>query len=180
MDNKQNGLTHKQQRFCDEYMIDLNATQAAIRSGYSKKTASRIGQENLYKPVIAQEIKRRQDELAKKAEITQEMIIRELARVAFSDLGDYLVYDSDGNVIPHPSDKVDTAPISAVTSKPGAFGHEFKFKLHDKIAALKLLGQHIGMFTDRVEHSGDVNCRIQFVNDIPDDISDDGHGTSGG
>lgn len=71
-------LTAKQQRFVEEYMVDLNATQAAIRAGYSEKTAHAIGQENLRKPTIAEEVKKRQEKLGEKAEITAEWVLMEL------------------------------------------------------------------------------------------------------
>lgn len=71
-------LTAKQQRFVEEYLIDLNATQAAIRAGYSEKTAYSIGQENLKKPDIAAEIEKRQDKLGEEAEITAEWVLKEL------------------------------------------------------------------------------------------------------
>lgn len=65
-------LTAKQQRFVDEYLVDLNATQAAIRAGYSEKTAQQIGSENLSKPVIAAEVEARQAKVAEKAGLTLE------------------------------------------------------------------------------------------------------------
>ncbi|MEK4006081.1 terminase small subunit [Paenibacillus sp. FSL H3-0333] len=74
-------LTAKQQRFIDEYMIDFNATQAAIRAGYSKKTAYSIGNENLSKPEIAGAIKLRQDEIGKKNDITAEWIVEQMKEV---------------------------------------------------------------------------------------------------
>lgn len=71
-------LTAKQQRFVEEYLIDLNATQAAIRAGYSENTARAIGAENLTKPDIASEIKKRQDKLGEEAEITAEWVLLQL------------------------------------------------------------------------------------------------------
>lgn len=72
-------LTDKQRRFVEEYLVDLNATQAAIRAGYSERTAYSIGQENLKKPEIAEEIQVRQAKLGEEAEITAEWVLRELA-----------------------------------------------------------------------------------------------------
>lgn len=69
-------LTPKQQRFVDEYLIDLNATQAAIRAGYSEKTSYSIGQENLNKPEIILAIEKRQSKLQAKTEITQEWVLQ--------------------------------------------------------------------------------------------------------
>ena len=82
-------LTAKQKRFCDEYLIDLNATQAAIRAGYSEKTAYRTGADNLRKPQIEEYIAKRQKELSRSTEITQERVIKELALIAFSNNADY-------------------------------------------------------------------------------------------
>jgi phage terminase small subunit len=71
-------LTAKQQRFVAEYLVDQNATQAAIRAGYSKKTAGQVGFENLKKPEIAEAIAKRQAKVAKKAEVTLESLLNEL------------------------------------------------------------------------------------------------------
>jgi len=71
-------LTAKQQRFVEEYLIDLNATQAAIRAGYSEKTAYSIGQENLNKPVIAEEIEKRQEKIGEDNGITVEWLLGEM------------------------------------------------------------------------------------------------------
>ena len=71
-------LTAKQQRFVDEYLIDLNATQAAIRAGYSEKTARSVGSENLTKPDVADAIAQRQQRIAKRAEVTVESLAIEL------------------------------------------------------------------------------------------------------
>lgn len=84
-------LNEKQKRFVLEYLIDLNATQAAIRAGYSKKTAYSIGQENLKKPEIQKAIQAKQNKLQNKLEITQERVLEELAQVAFSKASDETV-----------------------------------------------------------------------------------------
>jgi phage terminase small subunit len=91
-------LTAKQQRFVDEYLIDLNATQAAIRAGYSESTARAIGHENLTKPDIAAEIEKRQSLLQEKTEMTQEWVLNKykelietaeapVVRAALADVG---------------------------------------------------------------------------------------------
>ena len=94
-------LTSKQLRFVEEYLIDLNATQAAIRSGYSVNTASETGYENLRKPQISEEIKKRQEKLQEKTEITQEWVLNKyrdlienadhnVVRAALADVGKHL------------------------------------------------------------------------------------------
>ena len=155
-------LTAKQMRFVDEYLVDLNATQAAIRAGYSTKTAHVTGPENLGKPRIAEEISRRQKDLQRRTEVTQERVVTELARVAFADAADYAQVETrtiekdDGTEVSYQTVTLkNTAELSpeqraAIASiKQGANGVEIK--LHDKIKALELLGRHIGMFNDKIE-----------------------------
>lgn len=81
-------MTEKQKKFCDEYLIDLNATQAAIRAGYSKRTAYSIGVENLRKPEIQNYLERRQRERQERTEIDQDLIIKHLAMIGLLELTD--------------------------------------------------------------------------------------------
>ena len=83
-------LTDKQKKFIDEYLVDLNATQAAIRAGYKEKAAYRTGAENLRKPQIQEEIQKRMEERQKRTEITQDMVLQELAAIAFARATDYV------------------------------------------------------------------------------------------
>lgn len=155
-------LTAKQIRFVDEYMVDFNATQAAIRAGYKAKTAHVIGAENLRKPKIAEEIARRQKDLQRRTEVTQDRVVKELARVAFADATDYacvetLTYENEDGTVspvqivsPKDTDTLSDDQRAAIAGiKHGANGIEVK--LHDKIKALELLGRHIGMFNDKIE-----------------------------
>lgn len=79
-------MTEKQTKFCEEYLIDLNATQAAIRAGYSEKTAYSIGNENLKKPEIQNYIKKRKTEQQEKTDITRDDIIKALQRFGFAEI----------------------------------------------------------------------------------------------
>lgn len=79
-------MTDKQRRFAEEYLVDLNATQAAIRAGYSDKTANRIASENLSKPDIQQYISARQAEARARVEVTQEEILLQLKKIGLSDV----------------------------------------------------------------------------------------------
>ncbi len=81
-------LTEKQKRFVEEYLVDLNATQAAIRAGYKGKTAGQTGSENLKKPEIQEAITRAIQNRQKRTEITQDRVLSELGKVAFSDADD--------------------------------------------------------------------------------------------
>jgi phage terminase small subunit len=87
MSREKGTLTPKQERFVQKYLVDLNATQAAIRAGYSQKTAASIGAENLIKPEIAKEIRKGKSALTKKAGLTSESMIQEMMRIGFSNMG---------------------------------------------------------------------------------------------
>lgn len=89
-------LTDKQQRFCDEYQVSFNATQAAIRAGYSKKTANEQGSRLLANVSIQQELQKKKDRVAKKLEITQEMVLEGYRKLAFYDARKF--YDDKGNL----------------------------------------------------------------------------------
>lgn len=140
-----NKLTPKQQRFVQEYMIDLNATAAAGRAGYSDPN---FGRQLITKPNVAVEIQKRQEKIRGKLEITQERVIKELAAVAFSNGTDFAQIQSGGRVFLVPTEQLDDTKKRAVASiKEGQFGTEVK--TYDKIKALELLGKHLGMFSDR-------------------------------
>lgn len=140
-------LTAKQQRFIDEYLVDFNATQAAIRAGYRKQNAYQIGSENLRKPKIQSEIARRQKDLQRRTEVSQDQVVRQLQRIAFADATVVCVTDFDNLT------EDQRAAIQGI--KPTNFGWEIK--LCDKIKALELLGRHIGMFNDKLEIKGAID-----------------------
>ncbi len=172
-------MTAKQMRFCDEYLIDLNATQAAIRAGYSEKTARSQGQRLLTNVDIQKEIEKRKTDRVERIEITQDRVIEELSYIAFAKASDYAkviekdaMTEVEGNMIPVLDD--DGNPVKYRTVEPiltdelteeqrraiavikkGRDG--FEIKPYDKIRALELLGKHLGMFTEKVEVSGDVS-----------------------
>lgn len=165
-------MTKKQKRFVEEYLIDLNATQAAIRAGYSPDTAQQIGSENLSKPVIKNAIDRAIAERSRRTGINQDRVIRELAKVAFLNPVD--VIDMDGATIRVEANREDTACIASVRVKviptdDGAIT-EREVKTYDKLKALELLGKHLGLFTDNVRLTGDIG--VQIVDDIPADGAD--------
>jgi phage terminase small subunit len=91
-------VTRKQERFVQEYLVDLNATQAAIRAGYEPRSAYSIGQENLKKPEIQAAIQARQATIQEKLQVEQEDVVGELIRIGFSNIEDFLSWDSHGRV----------------------------------------------------------------------------------
>ncbi|MNH01104.1 Terminase small subunit [compost metagenome] len=157
-------LTAKQQRFVDEYLIDLNATQAAIRAGYSEKTARSISNENLTKPDIQAAIQKGMEARSGRVAITQDMVLRELAKIGFSDIRKVVRWgetqvrmaggeedEGDALVPYHGLALINSAEIDDETA--GAIaevsqGKEgLKVKLHDKKGALVDIGRHLGMFS---------------------------------
>src|SRR5687767_3475353 len=90
-------MTPKQEMFVREYLVDLNARQAAIRAGYSAKTAYSIGQENLNKPEIAAAIEEQTKKRADNLQITADRVLRELAMIGFANMADYMSASPDGD-----------------------------------------------------------------------------------
>ena len=152
-------LNDKQKRFCEEYVIDLNATQSAIRAGYSEKTAGSIGNNLLKKVEIQNEINDINNKRSAKTGITSERVLTELGKIAFSDLKEYLSFDENG-VQFKDSEEVDGTLISEVSSqetvtrrgsgdsKEETIRVNLKMKLHDKMKALELLGKHLNIFNE--------------------------------
>lgn len=161
-------LTAKQKRFVEEYLIDLNATQAAIRAGYSPNTAYSIGNENLNKPEIRARIDKAMAERSKRTGINADRVLQELARIAFVKATD--VIDADNATIREDASDDDLAVIQSVKVKTiptqNGDGIEREIRLTDKMKALELIGKHLGMFKDKIELSGDVGV-VQIIDDIP-------------
>jgi len=161
-----NTVTDKQKRFCEEYLIDLNATQAAIRAGYSPKTAKDIGAENLAKPNIRARIDEALAARSCRTGVNADRVIRELARIAFVNPPN--VVDTKNATVLEGASEDDTAAIASVKVKivQGDFDSvEREVKFADKLKALELLGKHLGMFTENINLTADVGVTI--VNDIP-------------
>lgn len=152
-------LTDKQKRFCEEYLIDLNATQAAIRAGYranKKSTYEVIGHQLLQKTSVSEEITKAMAERSKRTGINQDRVIMELARIALLDPQN-VINTKDASVL-QGATKDDTACIQSIKVKimEGEKGTttEREVRFYDKIKAAELLGRHLGMFKDKLEVSG--------------------------
>lgn len=169
-------LTPKQERFCMEYIIDLNATQAAIRAGYSKKTAGVQSHELLKKPNIQNFVASRQANVADSLGITATRVLDELGKMGFGDIRS--IFSKTGALI-SPVDMDDDAAASIqsieVVTKPciNAAGekdveHIHKIKLADKKGSLELIGKHLKLFTDKVEHTGRDGGPIEHKEITPD------------
>lgn len=131
-------LTPKQQRFCEEYIVDFNATQAAVRAGYSKKTAYSIGQENLIKPEIQAEIQASKQKISERTAVTVEYIVEKLQANLARAMEEEAVTDAEGKEI-------------GVYKYEGSVANK----------SIELLGKTIGAFQDNVKHEGDLKIAVK-------------------
>lgn len=166
-------MTKKQKRFVEEYLIDLNATQAAIRAGYSPDSAKEIGSENLTKPNIAKAIDQAIAERSRRTGVNADRVVRELAKIAFVNAGE--VVDLDTALLMDKISDDDMAAIQSVKVKTfGEDGIEREVKLADKLKALELLGKHLGLFKDKVEINGNVKADMSSLSSILEEIKGEG------
>lgn len=156
-------LTPKQRRFAEEYIVDLNAAAAAKRAGYSARTAPQIGYELKNRPEVAALIAELSAERSARLKVTADRVLEELATLAFSDIRHYSV-SHQGQLhrtpgAPHEASRA----IMAMKRKAQILPHEdgeaavleatVEFKLYDKVRALELLGKHLKLFVDQVDHT---------------------------
>ena len=153
-------LTEKQQRFVEEYLIDLNATQAAIRAGYSAKTADVQGSRMLGNVKVQQAVAEAMAARSKRTGVNQDRVVLELAKLAFVKMTD--VVDSQGRIKDTATDD-DLSCIESIKYKESdnEFGgsEEREVKISSKLKALELLGKHLGMWNDKL----DVNIASPIV-----------------
>ena len=159
-------LTPKQQRFADEWLIDMNATAAAIRAGYSPRSADVTGARLLANARVRAYIDERMAEHSRRTGVTQERIIRELARIAFLDPTQLVNMDTAELLDSAAED--DRAAITSVKVKTMSGETEMierEVRFADKIKALELLGKRFGMWIDKQQV--DVQGAVQIVDDVP-------------
>ncbi|MBY5917339.1 terminase small subunit [Rhizobium leguminosarum] len=164
-------LSAKQKRFVAEYLIDLNATQAAIRAGYSKKTATVQASRLLTNAKVQEELSKQQSKVAERLEITKERIVDELAKIGFANMLDYMRAGPDGDPYLDFSGltRDQAAALSEVTVEDFKDGRgeeardvrRVKFKLHDKKGALVDLAKMLGFIIEKHEHTGKDGAPIQ-------------------
>ncbi len=171
----ENELTPKQRAFVREYLIDLNATQAAIRAGYAEVSASAEGSRLLGNVKVAAAVEAAMKSRAERTDITADRVLKELAKIGFADIRKAVKWQSamiteednpDGGDIAViktvvtntvqmvASDELDDETAAAIAEVSQNATGGVKIKLHDKRAALVDIGRHLGMFKDRVEHTG--------------------------
>lgn len=163
-------LTNKQQAFIEEYLIDLNATQASIRAGYSTSAAKEIGSENLTKPNIKEAIEKRLAERSKRTGINQDRIVLELAKIAFMKMTD-IVDPKTGEIRYDATDEdlacIESIKVKTIPTKSG-MGTEREVKMASKMKAIELLGKHLGMWSDKL----DLTVQLPIVISGEDELED--------
>ena len=159
-------LTQKQLKFIREYLVDLNATQAAIRAGYSVNSAGTTGAEYLEKPEIRARVNEEMEKRAQRTEITADRVLQELARIAFNDISELTTWSESRTRLMDSSTltKDQTASVAEVYSNAAG---ETRIKMYDKIRALETLGKHLKLFNDKIE-IGDIVIRVNLEGPEPE------------
>lgn len=160
-------LTAKQARFVSEYLIDLNASQAALRAGYKN---GEKGRQLVPKSNVAEAIREAMAEREKRTQITQDRVVNEIAKIAFGDMRDVMEWGPRG-VRLRPSSEIPAdaaAFVSEVSETTTETGGSLKLKTNDKLKALELLGRHLGAFQDKVDVTGGLKIEISYGNEDSD------------
>src|SRR3954447_19481227 len=159
-------LNDRQARFVAEYLVDLNATRAAIRAGYSARTAYSAGERLLRNVEVGAAIAEAQAARSRRTEVTADRVVLELARVAFGDPRRVMSWGPGGVRLRPSAELADeeaaiVAEVGETTTKEGG---SLRVKTVDKLGALRLLGQHLGLFLERrhVEATTIVVTRLDF------------------
>lgn len=157
MTKERHQLTLRQRVFVQEYLVDLNATQAALRAGYSERTINRQGPRLLVNAGVAAAIQKAFARRERRTEVTADRVVEELARIAFANIGNVVQWDGSGTTIQSSEDLSDDAiralsEVTDVVTKDG--DRTLKVKQFDKIRALELLGKHLGVL------KGDLHINI--------------------
>lgn len=166
------GLTPKQQCFVAEYLVDLNITAAALRAGYSTRTAAQVGYQLMQKPAVQEAIQNAMDDRAKRTTVTQDKVIAELAKIAFANGADFaqvvtLKPGEPGRPGVQIVELTDTSSLGAdqraAISSIEETKHGIKVSTYDKVRALELLGRHLGIFDG---NGGEEDGGVTLVDDI--------------
>lgn len=168
-------LTDKEERFCQEYLIDLNATQAAIRAGYSERSAKEIGYENLTKPHVQYRISALKNERSIRTQITADRVLKEFASIGFANIQDFLNSDLSMRNIKLLKRKQSAAIASikkTTFESESGVKTQVEFKLHDKVKALEDIAKHIGFFEIDNKQKA-LNAEQVNIYQLPDNNRDD-------
>ncbi|WP_375460017.1 terminase small subunit [uncultured Enterovirga sp.] len=172
-------LNRKQERFVEEYVIDMNGAQAAIRAGYARRTAKQIANNLMKVPHVRTALDVARQRVSERAEMQADEVLRELAKIARANMGEFMRATSGGDpYFDYASLTPDqTAALSEVTVEDFKEGRgedardvrRVKFKLHDKLGALEKLGRYHGLFKDKVEVTGKDGEALSAREEAPPD-----------
>ncbi len=153
----------KREAFCREYLLDLNGTQAAVRAGYSPRTANEQAARLLADVSVAARVAELKAARAERTETDADRVIAELKRIAFADRRRLFAWGPDGvRLIPSDQlDPADAAIVTEITETTTEGGGSIRLKTADKLGALTLLGRHLGLFADK----------LKLETDAPPDLS---------
>ena len=156
-------LNRRQLMFVTEYLVDLDATKAAIRAGYSKRSARQIGAGNMSKAYIRAAVDAEIEERKKRITVTGDMVIAELALIAFAGMKDFVEIDEGGAVRALPLDTLaegkdriirkvrEKRVIKSTAEGDQVLDSTYEFELCDKVKSLELLARHLGLLHDKQE-----------------------------
>jgi len=168
-------ITDKMRQFVDEYLIDMNGTQAAIRAGYSEATAQEQSSQLLDRPDIRELVEQRQKDRIDRTQISQDLTVNELKAIALSDIADFVIVKEGGVIEQRPFNELKKEQTRCVKkirqtvrtaqSSDGTVIHQtavLELELYDKVKSLELLGRHLGIFNDKLTLDGALPLQIVF------------------
>lgn len=163
-------LEPMQRRFVEEYLFDLNQTKAAIRAGYSARSAASRASKLMKQKKVAEAVQTAMAERSRRTGVSQDRIIEELAKVAFVNPADLM--DLNTAKVKDGFSAADAAAVSTVrykrSSSETGSSVERNIDMHNKIKALELLGKHLGMFNDKLSVETDTVLKVQIDGDFDD------------
>jgi len=176
-------ITDKMRQFVDEYLIDMNGTQAAIRAGYSEATAQEQSSQLLDRPDIRELVEQRQKDRIDRTQISQDLTVNELKAIALSDIADFVIVKEGGVIEQRPFNELKKEQTRCVKkirqtvrtaqSSDGTVIHQtavLELELYDKVKSLELLGRHLGIFNDRL--TLDEALPLQIVFEVAPQVKD--------
>jgi phage terminase small subunit len=158
-------LNPKQKRFVEEYLVDMNATQAYIRAGYSPKNADVNSTQLMGRPSVRACIDKAIAERSRRTGVTVDRVVRELARIALADptkiinteTGEIVTDDNEDN-----NAAIASIRVKTTKTKDGEDVIDREVRVWDKNKALELLGKHLGMYTDKLQVNGETTIKVSI------------------
>lgn len=167
-------LTAKQKLFVAEYLVDLNATQAAIRAGYSSASARQSGSDNMRNPYIAAAVQQALKKRAERTEVTADKVVKELARLAFADMRSYTSWGPHGVrwIDSEALSEDDSAAVTEVSLTPNQYGETLRIKLGHKDSSLRLLAEHTGVVGGKDDVADEAQKYLDMLETVRKDVQD--------